>query len=313
MGPEAAARDALSRLGVTSIDNIVPLHGGVASANFLCHADGYPSGAVVRVDQRPVEEAMGDFANMRAAASAGVPVPGGPHLATTVRAYTVSIRAYVPGRHPDAGVLSVAKVGWTVGRLHATDVKHRRRSVYCSLETQLSHAVSLSDSDLSWANEKWRQIQAACERAHLRLGQFLTPGIRLTHGDLKPENVVMAPGMTVIDWEKSGSCSPELDIGSTLFNLVSLSPRSADSIVHEFREDYQGGMGQTDRISTVPSPNTLLSYAWLAAHVFVLRDFLVARVERTEHRRRYLEEVAAPRFEAFVRQLDDSGWMRGTC
>ena len=122
-----------------------------------------------------------------------------------------------------------------IHRLHEFAFPARQPSIYVGVREEAEELVA-QPSVGSTVRDLSRAILAGLEPD--ALGALLDPLGHITHGDLKPANLIGAnTGVKVIDWEKVGMLSPEADLVMHLFTSGLGRPSSTVLRGRHYRTD----------------------------------------------------------------------------
>ncbi len=172
-------------------------------------------------------------------------------------------------------------LGRALGELHQMGGFPGMGSIYSHVLNEATCAVQFGDPpEVQAASRRLCSLDAAI------FEQLLDNRGRATHGDLTAENVVTdgRSGITIIDWDKFGSISPELDYAMTAFSLPLKSP---DYLIRHFDEVYRDTTGRYDS-------NLLATALSTVGDMALVHDWHRAESTGLESRRLNLVQWAMP-------------------
>ena len=131
---------------------------------------------------------------------------------------------WVSGRLVDTGMSDYQLLGTALGTLHRLQGFPRVPSSFRHILAEATHARKSSSAAIRDAARQLADLGPA-----VMTSLFDSRSIA-AHGDARPVNVVVgAAGLTLIDWDKTLSCSPEFELSIPMFE-ASLSDAPAEAI-----------------------------------------------------------------------------------
>ncbi|MEQ3530174.1 phosphotransferase [Pseudoalteromonas sp. XMcav11-Q] len=210
---ESEIEEVLRELKLSSQDlRIELMENGIASKNY--HIRSNDEEFLIKLDSRGVREHQLDLSARNCAQKAGVSVP----KTLSITSCSSSILEFINGDDFNYLGENVSLLAKTQASLHnVTPPPFVRKSVYSDITI---------DRDLTLAIDnkyplKVVNIYDVLYKAPENIISPLFQCGNLTHCDLKPDNILKYKGsVTLLDWEKSCSCSREMDLILALMFLI---------------------------------------------------------------------------------------------